>query len=114
MLLPFLHNFAHQKRFYVSYHMQRPTDVYGRFRLMRRTEEAYLEFGQIRLQAIPDDRVQVYFSSEPLLGPKEVDLENKEFSQFCQDLFAELIRLGFVIPPPEEKPPIGFLKEYEP
>jgi len=104
-LLPFLHRFARDNGFRLNPGFLEPTDVYARLRLTRWIEGRYLDIGQIRLHTIPYDRVQVYFSSEPILGPKDGDLDNKEFSQFCQDLFAELIRLGFVMPPAEERPP---------
>jgi len=105
MLLPFLRKFARDRGLGLSPGFLEPTDVYARLRLIHWIEERYSDLGQISLQTIPDDRVQVYFSSEPVLGPKDVDLDNREFSQFCQEFFAELIRVGFIMPPPDERSP---------
>jgi len=115
MLLPFLSDFARDREFLLSSpRTEEPSDVYARLELKQRIELGFYRFGQIRLQAIPDDRVQIYFSSQLIWGLKEVDLDNREFNRFCQDLFTELIRLGFIIPAPEEKAPIGFRTENEP
>lgn len=111
MLLPFLYAFARDREFrFTSAGYDKPDDFHAHLRLMRKVEGDYFDLGQVRLQALPDDRVQIYFSSESVGPPKEIDLDNEEFGQFCEGLFAEFIRLGFIIPPSKEKPSIGFLK----
>lgn len=102
LLLPFLHKSAHDNGFRLSPGFLEPTDVYACLRLIPWIKKHCSDLGQIRLHTVPGDGVQVHFPSEPILGPKDVDLDNKGLRRFCQDLFAGLIRSGFILPPPEE------------
>jgi len=114
MLLPILRSCAEKSGLYIVELLGTRIDVYAHLGLGCQIEYQNFHLGQIRLQAIPDNHVLAFFSSEPPQGKKKVDLDNEGFNGFLRELFAQLIRLGFMTPPPEEKPPIGFRAENEP